>query len=196
MGARQYDPYLGRFIETDPVEGGSCNDYDYVCMNPMNGSDLDGQICWSCPFKAAHRKISRTIRGKRGGFTLRGTLRGLSTATALVAAVALAAGTGGASLALYAGLASAFYSGSAYVVARSQGKCRGRRGRSECAADVAGMFPIGGRGRFGGATAWAWSSAGAPFAGNVFGRARRSRRTRYRGTYRPCYGPREAGGNC
>jgi RHS repeat-associated protein len=42
MGARQYSPLLGRFIEVDPVEGGSCNDYDYVCGDPVNGLDLDG----------------------------------------------------------------------------------------------------------------------------------------------------------
>jgi len=26
-----------------PVEGGSCNDYDYVCGDPVNGRDLDGR---------------------------------------------------------------------------------------------------------------------------------------------------------
>jgi len=27
------------------VVGGSCNDYDYVCGDPVNGFDLDGQRC-------------------------------------------------------------------------------------------------------------------------------------------------------
>ncbi|MGH9024234.1 MAG: RHS repeat-associated core domain-containing protein, partial [Acidimicrobiia bacterium] len=30
MGVRLYDPTLGRFLQLDPVEGGSANDYDYV----------------------------------------------------------------------------------------------------------------------------------------------------------------------
>ena len=43
MGARQYLPTLGRFLETDPIEGGSCNDYDYVCSDPVNLLDLSGE---------------------------------------------------------------------------------------------------------------------------------------------------------
>ena len=42
---RLYDPALGRFLQVDPVEGGSCNDYDYVCGDPINNLDLDGQFC-------------------------------------------------------------------------------------------------------------------------------------------------------
>ncbi|MDZ7734509.1 MAG: RHS repeat-associated core domain-containing protein [Acidimicrobiia bacterium] len=42
MGARQYSPTLGRFLETDPVEGGSANDYEYCNGDPLNCSDYSG----------------------------------------------------------------------------------------------------------------------------------------------------------
>ena len=46
MGARQYTPLLGRFIETDPIEGGTPNDYTYP-NDPVNSSDLSG-LAESC----------------------------------------------------------------------------------------------------------------------------------------------------
>lgn len=42
MGVRQYDPTIGRFLEVDPVEGGSANDYDYSSGDPVNSLDLGG----------------------------------------------------------------------------------------------------------------------------------------------------------
>ncbi|HEX8771143.1 MAG TPA: DNRLRE domain-containing protein [Acidimicrobiales bacterium] len=42
MGARPYSPAAGRFLQVDPVEGGSANDYDYVGGDPVNGRDLAG----------------------------------------------------------------------------------------------------------------------------------------------------------
>ena len=42
LGARYYDPSLGRFLQTDPIQGGSANNYDYVNADPVNSQDLGG----------------------------------------------------------------------------------------------------------------------------------------------------------
>lgn len=42
MGARVYVPGLGRFLQVDPVAGGSANNYDYVDADPLNNYDLAG----------------------------------------------------------------------------------------------------------------------------------------------------------
>jgi RHS repeat-associated protein len=42
MGARPYVPGMGRFLEVDPVEGGSANDYDYCSGDPVNCNDVGG----------------------------------------------------------------------------------------------------------------------------------------------------------
>jgi hypothetical protein len=33
-----------RFLQTDPVPGGSANDYDYAAQDPINAFDLDGRM--------------------------------------------------------------------------------------------------------------------------------------------------------
>jgi RHS repeat-associated protein len=43
MGARSYIPQLGRFLQTDPVSGGSANAYTYVFGDPINSSDPSGE---------------------------------------------------------------------------------------------------------------------------------------------------------
>ncbi len=43
MGARPYDPKLGRFLSIDPIDGGSLNSYDYALQDPINAYDLDGR---------------------------------------------------------------------------------------------------------------------------------------------------------
>ncbi len=60
MGARSYDPVLGRFLEVDPVEGGCLNDYEYAKGDPVNYVDLTGSV--ACP-TSGH---SITIRGQYG----------------------------------------------------------------------------------------------------------------------------------
>ena len=58
MGARQYVPALGRFIEIDPVEGGVDNDYVYV-SDPINNSDLDG----NCKMSTSLWDIAKSCAG-------------------------------------------------------------------------------------------------------------------------------------
>ena len=45
MGARPYDPFLGRFLAVDPVDGGALNAYDYAGQDPVNNDDLGGLSC-------------------------------------------------------------------------------------------------------------------------------------------------------
>ena len=65
MGARPYDPQLGRFLSVDPVEGGSANTYDYAGQDPVNGYDLDGQCNWlKHPKRCANqaKKAAKSLR--------------------------------------------------------------------------------------------------------------------------------------
>ncbi|MFI9504985.1 PA14 domain-containing protein [Nocardia sp. NPDC052566] len=44
MGARTYLPVLGRFLQADPVPGGSANNYEYCNGDPINNFDLTGKV--------------------------------------------------------------------------------------------------------------------------------------------------------
>jgi hypothetical protein len=46
MGARSYVPRLGRFLQTDPVSGGSANAYAYTFGDPVNTSDPSGALTY------------------------------------------------------------------------------------------------------------------------------------------------------
>lgn len=58
MGVRLYDPALGRFLQVDPVEGGSANDYDYAYGDCVNNYDLDGRAAvdrWFSRYQACQK---------------------------------------------------------------------------------------------------------------------------------------------
>jgi len=66
MGARQYSSRVGRFLEVDPVEGGSASDYDYVSGDPVNGRDLDGTWSWLNGFIRRVLGIVRSVFPRLG----------------------------------------------------------------------------------------------------------------------------------
>jgi RHS repeat-associated protein len=43
MGARSYVPQIGRFLQPDPISGGSANAYTYTFGDPVNASDPSGE---------------------------------------------------------------------------------------------------------------------------------------------------------
>jgi RHS repeat-associated protein len=69
MGARPYDPTLGRFLTTDPIEGGSLNTYDYAGQDPINGYDLDGSMDIRPPLTGLVITSIGGNRAFREGFT-------------------------------------------------------------------------------------------------------------------------------
>lgn len=60
MGVRVYNPAIGRFLQVDPVEGGSANTYDYVDQDPVNELDLAGD----CPVCIGAALAARAIAGR------------------------------------------------------------------------------------------------------------------------------------
>lgn len=48
MGVRLYNRTTGRFLQVDPIWGGSANRYDYANQDPVNNSDTSGLASCSC----------------------------------------------------------------------------------------------------------------------------------------------------
>jgi hypothetical protein len=77
VSGRDYAHRVGgsRFLETDPVEGGSANDYDYVEGDPVNNHDLAGTYCLTGKNKnGSCRSLSRGA-GRADRASYRGVIR-------------------------------------------------------------------------------------------------------------------------
>ncbi|MFP3964434.1 PA14 domain-containing protein [Actinomadura fulvescens] len=73
MGARTYLPVLGRFLQTDPITGGSANNYDYANADPINSLDLTGThpdcgACASGEYEGYEKEKARAEAEKRAKF--------------------------------------------------------------------------------------------------------------------------------
>ena len=89
MGVRLYNPVTGRFLSVDPVPGGSCNAYDYVCADPVNGLDLDGKrSCGWCRKALKYTAVTAGVVGALacGASVVCGVAVGLASAAAAYAA--------------------------------------------------------------------------------------------------------------
>jgi uncharacterized protein RhaS with RHS repeats len=63
MGARSYVPQLGRFLQPDPIPGGSANAYAYTFGDPVNTSDPSGALTYGFSgwLKAANDQEAKEV---------------------------------------------------------------------------------------------------------------------------------------
>ena len=94
MGARQYSPTLGRFLEIDPIEGGVDNDYTYP-TDPVNNSDLDGlfvKCSWCRKQWNRHRNRLVNLATTAAAAVVTASCLGLTAGAGSVACVAAGVG--------------------------------------------------------------------------------------------------------
>jgi RHS repeat-associated protein len=62
MGVRLYVPGTGRFLQTDPVLGGTANPYEYP-SDPVGSADLDGRACYRVNSRYRRAGVGAKVHG-------------------------------------------------------------------------------------------------------------------------------------
>ncbi len=114
---------------TDPIEGGSSNDYDYVAGDPVNQFDLDGHICWSCHAKKLKKWGKRNFLTARGLGNFAGDASKWAGRGAVAAGiVAITIGSGGTAAVVLGVASTAFSAGQLGAGLKSGNRCHVRSG--------------------------------------------------------------------
>jgi RHS repeat-associated protein len=87
MGARIYVPQLGRFLQPDPVYGGSANAYEYAYQDPVNETDLDGRCPWCVVVGGIAVRVVAGVVARRGAAAAGATLLGRAALRRTAAAI-------------------------------------------------------------------------------------------------------------